>query len=201
MLSTFYAIRSYTVNLQCATTVLQANKAAAQQAADVSAAGKAQEHVAAVGETSKGQEEAAQQQEPIKEAAQAAADSHPQPAEHQKAAEPATGLSAIDNDAQFSAPNGDAAAQPAAESQPKVGMPASSLLSSSDPAGAAKAAPPVSHLPWQRSQARLCSDWLMCPMGLVPAWWHSPEESETLTHMPLAPSPLPPLVLIPYCSS
>ena len=132
--------------------MLQANKAAAQQAAEAPEAGQAQQQIAFVGEASKGQDEAAQQQQPIKEAAQAAADSHPQPAEHQKPAETPSGPSASENAAQFSAPNADAAAQSAAESRPKIGMPASSLLSSSDPAGA-KAAP---HLPWQPSQARLC---------------------------------------------
>lgn len=142
--------------------VLQANKAAAQQAAEAPAAGKAQEQVAFAGEASTGHDEAVQQQQPIEEAAQAAADSHPQPAEHQKPAETPNGPSASVNAAQFSRPDADAAAQSAAESHPKIGMPASSLLSSSDPAGAAKAAP---HLPWQPSQARLCSICLCAHRG------------------------------------
>ena len=152
--------------------LLQNNKAAEQQAAkavEAAIANQAPQGVASCGEAMKAQDEAVQQQHSIKAAAQAAADSHPEFAEHQAAADTASGPTAAEtasrpaaavNTAQASVPNGDTAEQSAAASQSRIGMPASSLLSSSDHKGAAvatgKGSIPASHLPWQPSQARHC---------------------------------------------
>ena len=153
-------------------SLLQTNQAGAQlckaaEAAAAAAADKARKEGAALEETKKSQEEAAQREQPAKEVAQTGADSPSEPAEHQTAAEAASGPAAAAeaasgpvaaaDAAQTSAPSGDAAAQTAAASQSKKGIPAASLLSACKQTGTAaaeKAALPPLHLPWQSSQAR-----------------------------------------------
>ena len=168
--------------------LLQANKAAEQQAAkaaEATTAKQAQQGIPSSGETMKGQAEAAQQQHPVEEAAQAAADPHSEFAEHQAAAGTASGPAAggtasgptaAVNTAELSVPNGETAGHSAAASQPGSGMPASSLQSSSDHTEAAATAAgkgflPASHLPWQPSQARHYLTWFT-PPGIVHLMHH-----------------------------
>ena len=143
---------------QVSTSLLQANKAAAQQAAEPVEADAAHKEAAAEGVANPSQDDTPPRQQPFGEAAQAGTDSSTEPAEHQTPAVPADEQQAAPDNAALSGPAGDAATQAATGSQPGRDMHASSLMSTSQEteAAAGEAALPPSQLPWQFSQARHC---------------------------------------------